>query len=82
MRRAVEFGLVLAGVLAALALGGVAIVYGGADDSPGLQGIGVIVVVGATVTALRWRGGRDRPDVRRPGSPACRGCGRRASARR
>ncbi|AWH96574.1 hypothetical protein [Dietzia psychralcaliphila] len=60
MRNAAEFVLVLVGVLAVLGLGGAAIVYGGADDSPGLQGAGVIVVIGATVTALRWRGGRHR----------------------
>ncbi|WP_159149780.1 hypothetical protein [Dietzia lutea] len=56
MRNAVVFLAVLVGVLALLALGGAAIVLGEADDSPGLQGIGVLVVIGATVVALRWRG--------------------------
>lgn len=58
MRSAAEFALVLVGVLIVVGLGGVAIVLGGADDSPGLQGIGVVLVVGATAAALRWRGGR------------------------
>ncbi|MET3862213.1 hypothetical protein ABIE38_003153 [Dietzia sp. 2505] len=60
MRNAAEFVLILVGVLSVVGLGGVAIVHGGADDSPGLQGIGVILVVGAAVAALRWRGGRPR----------------------
>ncbi|GAA2519528.1 hypothetical protein [Pilimelia columellifera] len=42
----------------ALALGGVAIgvaavVYGGADDSPGLQLLGVLLVVGAATFGIR-----------------------------
>lgn len=56
MRRAVRFAAALAVVLALLALGGAAIVLGEADDSPGLQGIGVLVVIAAAVGALRWRG--------------------------
>ncbi|GAA1053728.1 hypothetical protein [Dietzia natronolimnaea] len=60
MRSAAGFALVLVGVLSVVGHGGVAIVLGGADDSPGLQGIGVVLVVGATVAALRWRGGRPR----------------------
>ncbi|MGN0102307.1 MAG: hypothetical protein ACI39C_15325 [Dietzia sp.] len=56
MRRAVRFATALAVVLALLALGGAAIVLGEADDSPGLQGIGVLVVIAAAVGALRWRG--------------------------
>ena len=56
MRRAVRFATALAVVLALLALGGAAIVFGEADDSPGLQGIGVLVVIAAAVGALRWRG--------------------------
>ena len=42
-------------VLAALtaALGVAAFVYGGYDDSPGLQGIGALLVVGAITFAVR-----------------------------
>lgn len=68
MRRAAQFVLVLIGVLALLGLGGGAIVYGGADDSPGLQGIGVALVVGATAAALRWRGRPFGDDRRRDAS--------------
>ncbi|MDV8001673.1 hypothetical protein [Rhodococcus sp. IEGM 1408] len=57
MRNAVRFLVALIATLLALGVGGAAIVYGGADDSPGLQGIGVIVVIGATVAALRWQDG-------------------------
>lgn len=56
MRRALHFALVFAAVLVAIALGATAVVLGEADDSPGLQGIGVLVVIGAAVAALRWRG--------------------------
>ena len=56
MRRALHFALVLTAVLVAIALGATAVVLGEADDSPGLQGIGVLVVIGAAVAALRWRG--------------------------
>jgi membrane protein implicated in regulation of membrane protease activity len=34
-------------------LGAAAVVAGGYDDSPGLQGIGVLLVVGAVVLAVR-----------------------------
>ncbi|MET8231353.1 hypothetical protein ABZS77_11875 [Micromonospora sp. NPDC005298] len=37
----------------AVALGVVAVVYGGADDSPGLQLIGAVLVVGAVAFAVR-----------------------------
>ena len=43
--------LVLALLLVALGVAGV--VAGGADDSPGLQLLGVLVVVGAVVLAVR-----------------------------
>ncbi|MBY3989364.1 hypothetical protein HQO84_00170 [Rhodococcus fascians] len=46
----------VAAVLAAIvtaALGGAAFVLGGADDSPGLQGIGVLLVVAAGWMAVR-----------------------------
>jgi hypothetical protein len=63
MKRRVHFLLVLAAVLAIIALGATAVVLGEADDSPGLQGIGVLVVIGAAVVALRWRGPGERgPD--------------------
>jgi hypothetical protein len=37
----------------AVALGVAAITYGGADDSPGLQLIGVLIIVGAVVVGVR-----------------------------
>ncbi|AMY23344.1 hypothetical protein A3Q41_02042 [Rhodococcoides fascians] len=43
---------VLAAIVIA-ALGGAAFVLGGADDSPGLQGIGVLLVVVAGWLAMR-----------------------------
>ncbi|MEU4443513.1 hypothetical protein AB0K14_08535 [Actinosynnema sp. NPDC050801] len=36
-----------------IVLGIAAVVLGGADDSPGLQGIGVLLVLGAIVYAVR-----------------------------
>ncbi|WP_422738994.1 hypothetical protein ACN263_06970 [Micromonospora sp. WMMD729] len=39
--------------IAAVALGVAAVVYGGADDSPGLQLIGALLVVGAIAFAVR-----------------------------
>jgi drug/metabolite transporter (DMT)-like permease len=39
--------------LLVIALGVAAVVLGGADDSPGLQLIGVLLVVGTVVTAVR-----------------------------
>jgi hypothetical protein len=39
-------------VLAA-ALGVAAFVYGGADDSPGLQGLGILLIIGAVAFAVR-----------------------------
>ncbi|MGA9872398.1 MAG: hypothetical protein WBQ44_14820 [Rhodococcus sp. (in: high G+C Gram-positive bacteria)] len=52
--RATSVTAVLAAVLVAAA-GGAAFVYGGADDSPGLQLIGVILVVGANAVPASWR---------------------------
>ena len=37
----------------AVALGVAAVVYGEADDSPGLQGLGVLLVIGAVAFAVR-----------------------------
>lgn len=44
-------------VLAALALvlGVLGVVAGGADDSPGLQGLGLLLVIGAVVLVVRRR---------------------------
>ena len=40
-------------ILAALALGVVGVVYGGVDDSPGGQLIGVVIIVGAVVLGVK-----------------------------
>ncbi|WP_454050212.1 hypothetical protein [Cellulomonas sp. Marseille-Q8402] len=50
-------------LLAALgiALGAVAVVLGGADDSPGLQLIGVVLAVGSATAAVRAARRRSRP---------------------
>ena len=46
--------LVLAlGVVLAVAIGVAAVVYGEGDDSPGLQGLGVLLVLGAVVLGVR-----------------------------
>ncbi len=45
-----------------VALGVVTVILGGADDSPGLQFIGLLIVVGAI--ALRIRSARRQRDVR------------------
>jgi hypothetical protein len=42
------------------AVGVAAVVAGGADDSPGLQALGVAAVVGAVVVAVRGRRARAR----------------------
>ena len=39
--------------LVLIALGVAAVWFGGSDDSPGLQGIGVVLVVGAVVLGVR-----------------------------
>ena len=44
-----------------LALGVTGVVAGGADDSPGLQLIGVLLVVGALVLVVRTARRRTRP---------------------
>jgi membrane protein implicated in regulation of membrane protease activity len=44
---------VIGGLLGAVCLGLAAVVAGGADDSPGLQGIGVLLLVVAVVSAVR-----------------------------
>lgn len=47
-----KYVLALIPVLVA-ALGGMAFIYGGIDDSPGLQLIGVLFVVGAAARVVR-----------------------------
>ncbi len=47
-----------------LALGVTGIIAGGADDSPGLQLLGLLVVIGAVVVAVRTAR-RGRAQVRR-----------------
>jgi hypothetical protein len=39
----------------AIFLGGAMFVYGGYDDSPGGQGLGLLVAIGATVWLIRGR---------------------------
>ena len=45
--------LLALGVVLAVAIGVAALVYGEADDSPGLQGLGALLVVGAVVLGAR-----------------------------
>ena len=45
--------LAAVGVLALFVLGVLAVVLGGADDSPGLQGIGGFLIVAAVVVGVR-----------------------------
>ncbi|MCZ2805592.1 hypothetical protein O2W18_10790 [Modestobacter sp. VKM Ac-2983] len=45
--------LVAAVVLLVIALGLAGVVLGGADDSPGLQGLGAALVLGAVVVGVR-----------------------------
>ncbi|GAA2719090.1 hypothetical protein [Cellulomonas aerilata] len=53
--------LVVLGVLIAVLLGAAAVVAGEADDSPGLQGLGVLLAGGALVLGVRSvRRGRQR----------------------
>ncbi|WP_175471797.1 hypothetical protein [Geodermatophilus telluris] len=44
---------VVVAVLVAVALGVIAVVLGEADDSPGLQGLGVLLAVGAVALGVR-----------------------------
>ncbi|WP_165570365.1 hypothetical protein [Aeromicrobium sp. IC_218] len=48
--------LVLVGLL--VLLGAAAVVLGEGDDSPGLQGVGVLLVLGGVVVAVRSRRSR------------------------
>ncbi|SDF32460.1 hypothetical protein SAMN05660485_03099 [Blastococcus fimeti] len=45
--------LTAVGVVALFVLGVLAVVLGGADDSPGLQGIGGFLIVAAVVVGVR-----------------------------
>jgi hypothetical protein len=48
------------GVVLAVVLGGLAVVAGESDDSPGLQLLGVLLAVGAVAYAVRTRRSRSR----------------------
>lgn len=48
-----------------VAIGVAAVIAGGADDSPGLQGLGLIVVIGSVALAVR-RARRRRHGGHRP----------------
>jgi hypothetical protein len=52
--------VILAGALAVIALGVTAAMHGEADDAPGLAGIGILLIVGAYMFAVRaaYRSGR------------------------
>ena len=52
--------LTAVGIVALFVLGVLAVVLGGADDSPGLQGIGGFLIVAAVVVGVR----RSRGNVR------------------
>lgn len=56
--RAMRAALVLVALLVMLLVGVLAVVAGEADDSPGLQGLGVLVAGGAVL--LAWRQLRKR----------------------
>ncbi len=45
--------LLVLGVLLAVAVGAAAVVAGEADDSPGLQGLGVLLALGAVALGVR-----------------------------
>ncbi len=48
-----KYLLLAAAVVLVVAIGVAAVVYGEADDSPGLQLLGVLVVVGAVALGVR-----------------------------
>jgi len=45
--------VVVLGTLAVIALGIVGLVYGESDDSPGLQLLGAVVIIGAVAAGVR-----------------------------
>ena len=57
--------LVLLAVLVAVAIGAAAVVAGEADDSPGLQGLGLILALGAIALGVRSVRRRRRASVHR-----------------
>ena len=52
-------------IVIAVAVGVAAVIAGGVDDSPGLQGLGVMVVIGSVALAVR-RARRRRHGGHRP----------------
>ena len=44
---------VVLAIVTVIALGAIGVVYGGADDSPGLQLIGVVLIVGAAALGVK-----------------------------
>jgi hypothetical protein len=49
----VKHAVLVLGVVLAVAIGAAAVVAGEADDSPGLQGLGVLLAVGAVLLGVR-----------------------------
>lgn len=74
MRAMARAGVVLICLLAVIGLGIAGLIIGEADDSPGLQAIGVGLIVISVVVALRRptspRSRRCRRSLRRTGPPA------------
>lgn len=62
MHPTLRFLLALVAVLAVIAVGVAAVVFGEADDSPGLQGLGCLAIIAATIWALRWNPRRSTTD--------------------
>ncbi|MGW8590681.1 hypothetical protein ACWIFB_06115 [Dietzia sp. NPDC055340] len=53
MKAAARFVVILIGLLTVIGLGIAGLILGEADDSPGLQAIGVVLIVIPVVVALR-----------------------------
>jgi hypothetical protein len=53
MSSAVRSAVVVLAILVVVALGVAGVVLGEADDSPGLQGLGVLLALGAVVLGVR-----------------------------
>jgi hypothetical protein len=49
----VKYALLALGTALAVAIGVLAVVYGESDDSPGLQGLGALLVIGSVAYAVR-----------------------------
>ena len=62
-----RLALVVIAVLVAVALGVAGVVLGEADDSPGLQGLGVLLAVGAIALGARGVHRARQPPVHRAG---------------